>query len=135
MRGATVALLFLVFTGTGVGVVGCGFSSPTTPVNSRDGVYDFSFVYNNNGTPETVVLPQYFIVTNDVLSSNPQELSGFVLDDFGNVRFSGPCPVNNGGAVFTGTLNLLNPMGGRGDWKCDIGGVSNTWRAYNGHPQ
>jgi hypothetical protein len=101
-------------------------------LDTRDGTYDFSFVYNYNGTPMTVVLPQYFIVTNGVISSNPAELSGSVLDGFGNVEFSGPCPVGDGGAVFTGTLNLVNPLGGSGDWVCNVGGASNTWRAYNG---
>jgi hypothetical protein len=131
-----IAAFCFVFLSTGFGGTGCGLGSPSGSggsATSRDGTYDFSFAYDHNGTIETVVLPQYFIVTNGVITSNPPELSGSVLDGFGNVSFSGPCPVNGGGAQFTGTLNLPNPLGGEGEWQCGIGGVSNTWRAYNGH--
>ena len=98
----------------------------------RDGTYDFSFVYNQNGTLRTVVLNRYLIVRSGKISSNPSESSGSVLDNFGNVRFEGPCPVNGGGAVYTGALNLRNPKGGQGNWRCNTGGATNTWRAYNG---
>ena len=98
-----------------------------------DGTYDFSFVINHNGTRETYVLSRYFIVTNGSISSNPAQLSGSVLDNFGNVRYSGPCPVGNtGGAVFTGILNAGNPKFGQGNWVCNNGGASESWRAYNG---
>src|ERR1035437_8629273 len=100
--------------------------------NKYDGTYDFSFVINHNGTPETTVLSRYFKVTNGNISSNPPQLAGSVLDNFGNVNYSGPCPVNSGNAVFTGILNAGNPKFGQGKWTCNNGGVSNTWRAYNG---
>ena len=138
MRRTALRLLCGALLGAALGSPGCGLGAAPIAVpasgSSRDGVYDFSFVFSQNGTPTTVVLQQYFVVTNGNISSNPAELSGSVLDDFGNVEFTGPCPVNGGNAQFTGTLNLVNPLGGQGGWTCDIGGASNTWRAYNGYP-
>lgn len=108
-------------------------TAPNGSNTQDDGTYDFSFVINHGGTLQTYVLPRYFIVTNGVISSSAGDLSGSVLDNFNNVRFTGPCPVGNtGGAVFTGILNLRNPKGGQGSWVCNNGGASLSWRAYNG---
>jgi hypothetical protein len=114
-------------------LMACALPPEPAGLNQSDGTYDFSFVYTaQGGARQTVVLSRYLIVTNGIISSNPIESSGSVLDTFSNVRFTGPCPIGNGGAVFTGVLNLRNPKGGMGSWQCNIGGVSNTWRAYNG---
>ena len=129
----TYLLLFTFAIGLGLTACQPAVTAPTSSaLRQADATYDFSFVYNNNGTLQTVVLSRYLIVTNGIISSNPRESTGSVLDNFSNVRFSGPCPLNSGGAVFTGALNLRNPKGGQGDWRCNIGGATLTWRAYNG---
>ena len=99
-----------------------------------DGVYDFSIVTTSPSGNQTIVLPPgFFIVRNGIISSSDNTLSGSVTDNFGNVVFTGPCPINNGSANFTGILDALAaPKAGLGNYTCQIGGISRTWRAYNG---
>ena len=97
-------------------------------------MYDFSIVTTSPSGNQTIVLPPgFFIVRNGIISSSDNTLSGSVTDDFGNVVFTGPCPINNGSANFTGILDALAaPKAGHGNYTCQIGGISRTWRAYNG---
>lgn len=112
-----------------------GCSSITSPsgggsaANKYDGVYDYSV------TVRAVVYqsPRAFVVTNGNISSNPAGFAGTVTDNFGNVRFSGPCPNGaTGGAVYTGILNAGNPKFGQGKYTCNNGGAVDNWRVYNG---
>lgn len=125
---APLVLMSVIFTA-------CLKQKLTNPVTGGkyDAVYDFSFVTSTPGGNQTIVLPAgFFIVKNGVISSSDNTLSGKVLDDFGNVQFTGPCPINNGTANFTGILNAGNPKFGQGNYTCQIGGITRTWRAYNG---
>jgi len=100
-----------------------------------DGVYDFSIVVPKpGGGDSTMVLPAgFFIIRNGVISSSDSTLSGTVLDDFGNISFTGPCTVNGLGANFTGIMDALaGPKFGQGSYTCQYGGITRTWRAYNG---
>jgi hypothetical protein len=115
--------------------VGClAATSPSSSGRKYDGVYDMSVnvppQVNPNGV---IVVSGFFHVSSDVISSSDGTLSGSVTDTFGNVSFTGPCPVGNtGGATFTGVLNAGNPKFGQGTWRCNNGGASSSWRVYNG---
>ena len=112
--------------------------APLTNNSSKvayDGVYDFSIVTTSPSGNQTIVLPPgFFIVRNGIISSSDNTLSGSVTNfEFGNVVFTGPCHINNGSANFTGILDALAaPKAGHGNYTCQIGGISRTWRAYNG---
>lgn len=94
-----------------------------------DGTYDYSVTVV--GTVYQV--SQSFYVTNGEISNSEGSFSGSVLDDFGNVQFTGPCPSGStGGAVYTGILNEGNPKFGQGSWSCS-GSSGSTWRVYNGN--
>ncbi|HEV2644626.1 MAG TPA: hypothetical protein VGT98_18075, partial [Candidatus Elarobacter sp.] len=107
-------------------------STATSPSSSSggkyDGTYDFSETQNTPTGTTLFNAARYFTVANNVVSSSDGALRGGVTDNFGNVTFSGPCPVNGGGATFTGILNAGNPKFGQGKWVCAIGGATNTWR-------
>lgn len=93
-----------------------------------DGTYDYSVTVL--GT--VYQAPQSFFVTNGTISNSDGSFSGSVLDDFGNVEFTGPCPSGStGGAVFSGILNEGNPNFGQGSWSCS-GSPGSTWRVFNG---
>ena len=126
---ATIVLMSTIFTAC----LKAPLTNPDTG-GKYDGVYDFSFVTSTPSGNQTIVLPAgFFIVKKGVISSSDNTLSGTVLDDFGNVQFTGPCPINNGTANFTGMLNALSgPKFGQGNYTCQIGGITRTWRAYNG---
>jgi hypothetical protein len=104
--------------------------------NKYDATYDFSFVHTNPppDADTTVVLSQFFIITDGTVSSSDGTLSGAVQDDdFGTVKFSGPCPINNDSADWEGIMDVLaGPKTGQGSYTCITGGISRTWRAYNG---
>ena len=108
-------------------------TSPSSGGAKYDGVYDMSVTVPPQVQPTPIVLARFFFVTNGSISSSDNTLSGSVADNFGNVTFSGPCPVGNtGGATFTGILNAGNPKFGQGTWRCANGGASSSWRVYNG---
>ena len=116
--------------------VGC--MSATSPSSSGsnqfDALYDMSVTVPTQVTPSgLIVLSGFFHVSSGVISSSDNTLSGSVTDTFGDVSFTGPCPVGNtGGATFTGILDAGNPKFGQGKWVCSNGGASNSWRVYNG---
>ena len=131
LKIATIVLMSAIFTAC----LKVPLTNPGTGTGGKyDGVYDFSFVTSTPSGNQTIVLPAgFFIVKNGVISSSDNTLSGKVLDDFGNVQFTGPCPINNGTANFTGILDALAaPKAGHGNYTCQIGGITRTWRAYNG---
>jgi len=94
-------------------------------------------------TVATQVLQRFFIVRNGIVSSNDGTVAGAITNDnFGNVRFTGPCPHGdslpnpNLSATWTGIMNAgAGPKFGQGNYVCrtPVGTPSrNTWRAYNG---
>ena len=126
---AVIVLMSTIFTAC----IKVPLTNPDTG-GKYDGVYDFSFVTSTPSGNQTIVLPAgFFIVKKGVISSSDNTLSGTVTnEEFGNVQFTGPCPINNGIANFTGILNAGNPKFGQGNYTCQIGGITRTWRAYNG---
>ena len=82
---------------------------------------------------ETQVIQRFFIVTNGRISSSDATLNGAVLDNFGNVRFTGPCWLGPAVATWTGVLNAgAGPKFGQGNYTCTLQVVGGTWRVYNG---
>jgi hypothetical protein len=128
-RTAAIAALSLA--------TGCiGATSPSSSgSNQFDGVYDMSVAVPTQVAPSgVIVVSGFFHVTSGVISSSDNTLSGSVTDTFGDVSFSGPCPVGNtGGATFAGIIDAGNPKFGQGTWTCSNGGASSSWRVYNGH--
>ena len=129
----------LVYRHASLIVAGCAIaacSTATSPSSSSgakyDGTYDFSETQNTPTGTTLFNAARYFTVANNVVSSHDGALHGNVTDNFGNVAFNGPCPVNGGGATFTGILNAGNPKFGQGKWVCTTGGATNTWRVNNG---
>lgn len=99
-----------------------------------DGVYDFSIVTTSPSGNVTKVMPSgFFIIRNGKISSSDNTISGSVKDNFGTVEFTGPCPINGNGAKYTGLLSALaTPKAGHGEYVCNFGGITRTWRVYNG---
>jgi len=112
---------------------------PAPASGTFDGTYDFSFMHTNAGAPDsTVVLNRFFIVTNGRISASDGTLSGSATpigsgSFSGTATFVGPCPINNGLADYSGTINAGGGLKtGLGSYTCRIGGISRSWRAYNG---
>ena len=115
--------------------------TPAPTAGKYDGTYDFSITYPTSGTTvATSVVPRFFIIRNGAVSSSDATVAGTILDTFGNVRFTGPCPHGDGmpnpnlSATFTGIMNAgAGPKFGQGTYVCRqaISGTK-TWRAYNG---
>jgi hypothetical protein len=86
------------------------------------------------GTGEiTVVAPSgYFRIRNGVISSSDGRMSGAVLDNFGNVRFTYVCWDSTPGATWTGIVNALSSpaLGGGGRYVCP-NAIGGSWRIYN----
>lgn len=117
----------LPISGTGVGA--------TTPGSSKyDGTYDFFFKHPApGGVTQSVSVARFFIIRNGVVSSSDGTLAG-VVDGFGKVTFTGPCPINSSVGDWVGSMNASALAGsnfGEGTYTCRmaIGGSSNTWQA------
>lgn len=108
---------------------GCTGFTDSGGLTRFDATYDYSVTVL--GTVYAV--DQSFYITDGVISNSEGSFSGEVVDDFGNVEFTGPCPSGStGGAVFTGIVNEGNPNFGQGTWSCS-GSPGSTWRIYNGN--
>jgi hypothetical protein len=112
--------------------------APTPAAGKYDGIYDFSFTYPKQGGGLTTVVMGggFFIVRSGRISSSDATVAGAVLDNFGNVRFTGPCWTSSGGvATWTGQLNVGSEsflLGGGGPYVCQNNINGGSWRAYNG---
>jgi|SRR6185312_451193 len=117
-------------------IVGCSaVSNVTTPTSSGakyDATYDFSEVQPTPTGTTVFSAARYWRISNNVISSSDGRFSGSVTDNFGNLRATGPCPVNGGSATFTGIVNAGNPKFGQGTYTCTTGGAGNSWHVYNG---
>lgn len=103
------------------------------PAQTANGTYDFSFTWKDLSGTHVTQLPGFFRVRNGVISSSDGTLSGSV-DSFGKATYNGPCPTANGGAVYTGSMTALAiPKAGRGNYTCNVTGISNVWLIYNGN--
>lgn len=117
-------------------ILGCAaagdFAAPTTSGVKYDGTYDFSEVQPTPTGTTVFTAARYWRISNNVISSSDGRFTGSVLDTFGNVRATGPCPVNGGTATYTGIVNAGNPKFGQGTYTCNTGGAGNSWHVYNG---
>jgi hypothetical protein len=83
-------------------------------------------------------IPKAFVVLNGNITLTVfPGWNGAVTDStFGTVRLMGPCPVADGNAVVTGTLNAgSGKKFGQGQYVCNGGlmdGYTNTWQVFNG---
>ena len=143
LTGSTLSTLWLGSNGAPITGTLTATTTPApvaTPASGTfDGTYDFSFMHTNAGAADsTVVLNRFFIVTNGRISASDGTLSGTVTPIgtgslSGTATFVGPCPINNGLADYTGTINAGGGLkAGGGSYTCRIGGISRSWRAYNG---
>jgi hypothetical protein len=127
MRGKTRCSVILAIIAAALSG-GC-VAATDDELDRFDGTYDYSVTV----TGSVYQVSQSFYVTNGEISNSEGNFSGSVLDDFGNVEFTGPCPSGStGGAVYTGILNEGNPKFGQGSWSCS-GSPGSTWRVYNGN--
>ena len=116
------------------------FSSLTSPSTSSsgsagfDGTYNFFFKYPSPNGLASSNLSRFLIITNGVISSTDNTVSGSV-DHFGAVVFHSPCPINSSTATWTGNMNSSALSGsnfGQGTYTCSIaigGGSSDSWQA------
>ena len=141
MRKLIVASFCLLFVLSGcsseeIQMIEQSEPSPTPLVGQFDGTYDFSFTLpkQGGGQQTAVADPGFFTISNGVISSSDATIAGTVLDDFGNVRFTGPCWTSSGGiAIWTGIINARSgPKFGEGTYVCQNNIKGGSWHAYNG---
>lgn len=118
--------------------------TPTPAARPFDETYDFSFTHPTppcsispppcGGQKTQVMPPGFFRISNGIVSSSDATVTGSVLDNFGNVRFTAPCWTSSGGiATWTGIMNALSgPKFGEGKYVCQNGIIGGSWHAYNG---
>lgn len=108
-------------------------TSPTTTTQSGVyGTYDYSFNWSDGpaaSNQHVNSFAKYMKITNGVIRSTDGAFYGSVLDTFGNVSFTGPCPVGSGNATFTGVVSGAQ---GQGKYTCPSNGYTNSWHFYNG---
>ena len=108
-------------------------TNPTTSAfTGVYGTYDYSFNWSDGpGAANQHVnsFQRYMKITNGVIRSTDGAFNGSVLNTFGNVNFTGPCPVGSGNASFTGTVSGAQ---GQGSYTCPSNGYTNSWHFYNG---
>jgi hypothetical protein len=110
-------------------------AAPQPPAGGKyDGTYDFSFTFpKQGGGVNTQVINRFFIIRNGQISSADGTVTGSVLDNFGNVRFTGPCWDGGGSpATWMGIMDALAGKNGQGTYTCRNNIIGGSWRAYNG---
>lgn len=112
---------------------------PTPPVPPRpaagkyDGWYDVFLRFPTGpGSTGSRNLPRFLNITNGIVSSRDATVSG-VVDNFGAIRFTGPCTINTSTADYIGNMNqsaLAGANFGEGRYTCrtPISGTT-TWQA------
>jgi copper(I)-binding protein len=125
----------LAGSGTGTGAAPAPPPSPATG-GKYDGVYDFFFKSPApGGVFDSQNLRSFMIIRGTVISSSDGTLNGTVDLNFGSVRMTSACPINNSLATWTGTMNASAQSGsnfGQGTYTCAIaigGGASDSWQA------
>ena len=105
--------------------------SSATGLDKYDGTYDYAVVSRG----QTLRCSDCFFISNGRISNNQGSFSGQVLDNFGNVSFRGPCPIESclgSCATYTGIVNWGAGGGfGQGQWDCG-NGVRDRWSITNG---
>lgn len=108
-----------------------------TPGGGFDATYDFTFTYfigGAGGGTRTRTLNGFFIVRNGRISASSDPSVTGTVDNAGNARFTGNCPVQmipEPGSTWTGTMTA-NPRGGNGTYRCGSPSATNgTWRLSN----
>ena len=120
----------LATVATCVGLFAGCFAVPTESGQNRfDGTYDYAVVVRG----QTLRANQAFYISQGVVSNSQGSFSGAVLDNFGNIEFTGPCPDASSlsGALFSGTVTEGNPNFGQGTWDCGTG-TGDRWSILNG---
>jgi pimeloyl-ACP methyl ester carboxylesterase len=125
-------------TSTSITPPGGTTAPPTTTSGTKyDGTYNFFFRNPGpGGTTESHNAPNLLTIRNGQVNSNDGSVRGTVDLTFGNITFTGPCPINNSVATFTGIMNqsaLAGSNFGQGNWQCSlaIGGTEaqRSWQA------
>ncbi len=129
MKHTSRLLLPVVFL-AGFGLLEACIAVPTESGQNRfDGTYDYAVVVRG----QTLRANQAFFNRNGVVSNSEGTFSGAVLDNSGNIEFTGPCPDASSlsGGLFTGIVNEANPNFGQGTWDCGTGS-GDRWSITNG---
>ena len=130
MKHTSRLLLPVVFL-AGFGLLeGCLPVPTESDTNRFDGTYDYAVVVRG----QTLRANQAFYIRNGVISNSEGSFSGAVLDNAGNVEFTGPCPDASSlsGGFFTGTVQESSLSNfGQGTWTCGTGS-GDRWSILNG---
>lgn len=130
MKHTSRLLLPAVFL-AGFGLLEGCLPVPTESGQNRfDGTYDYAVVVRG----QTLRANQAFYIRNGVVSNSQGSFSGAVLDNAGNIEFTGPCPDASSlsGGFFTGTVQESGISNfGQGTWTCGTGS-GDRWSILNG---
>ncbi len=133
--GSAAAITFVMLL-TPLLVTGCnipGLGAATGDTSRFDGTYDYNvqFPTPGGGTSSVSCSNCVFIQNGNVTNIDGSFFGGVTDASFGNVEFSGPCPVA-GTASYDGILNEGNPKNGSGNYTCIENGVTGRWSFLNG---
>ncbi len=130
MKHTSRLLLPVVFL-AGLGLLEACIAVPTESGQNRfDGTYDYAVVVRG----QTLRATQAFFIQNGVVSNSEGSFSGAVVDNFGNIEFTGPCPDASSlsGGLFTGVVHESSLSNfGEGTWDCGTGS-GDRWSILNG---
>ena len=130
MKHTSRLLLPVVFL-AGFGLLEACIAVPTESGQDRfDGTYDYAVVVRG----QTLRASQAFFIRNGVVSNSQGSFSGAVLDNAGNIEFTGPCPDASSlsGGLFIGVVQESNLSNfGQGTWSCGTGS-GDRWSILNG---